>query len=88
MRMRFVVCGLILGVAVSATAATEQALFDAIRSGNRQAVRAMLAKKADVNMTTADGTTPLMVAAERKDDQAASLLLTRAPTRARRTGTG
>lgn len=50
-------------------------LVDAVKAGNQQAVRALIAKKADVNAEGADGTTPLMVAAERRNDEAAKLLL-------------
>jgi ankyrin repeat protein len=52
-----------LGVALGA----QGSLVDAARSGDAAAVRGMLAKKADVNVASADGTTALHWAAQRDD---------------------
>src|SRR5262245_16806445 len=54
-----VLCTIVLGAQTS--------LVDAARSGDAAAVRTMLAKKADVNATAADGTTALHWAAQRDD---------------------
>ena len=46
--------------------AADSRLLDAVKRGDRGAVRSLLAqKKADVNVAEADGTTPLHWAAER-----------------------
>src|SRR4051812_36006547 len=50
-------------------------LVDAIRSGDRTAVRALLRAKADVNAPEPDGTTPLLVAAQGDDLDMVRLLL-------------
>ena len=66
-----VAAGLVLGPA----AAGAETLFDAVRAGNRQAVRALIAKKADVNATQVDGSTPLHLAVDAGDEAMARLLL-------------
>jgi ankyrin repeat protein len=55
-------------------AATEVA--DAAKRGDREAVRAAIAKKADVNTAQVDGTTALHWAAEQDDVEMADLLIT------------
>jgi ankyrin repeat protein len=75
MRTSLITLGAAIVVGACGTAASAQTLSDAVRSGDRQAVRALIAKKADVNASTADGTTPLMVAAERRDSESARLLI-------------
>jgi ankyrin repeat protein len=66
----------ILFVATAGPAgAGAQTLFDAVRSGNRQAVRALIAKKADVNAALVDGSTALHLAVDAGDDETARLLL-------------
>ena len=52
-----------------------QALFDAVRAGDRQAVRSLIAKKADVNATQVDGSTALHLAVDAGADEIARLLL-------------
>ena len=52
-----------------------QTLADAVRAGNRQAVRTLIAKKADVNATQVDGSTALHVAIDSGDEETARLLL-------------
>jgi len=51
-------------------------LADAARRGDREAVRAAIARKADVNAAQVDGTTALHWAAERDDLEMADLLIT------------
>ncbi len=66
----FLLCG-----ATVANAATSQ-VADAAMRGDREAVRAALARKADINAPQTDGTTALHWAAERDDVALAELLLT------------
>jgi uncharacterized protein len=60
--------GLVSGAAVSEVA-------DAMARGDKAAVRALIAKKADVNAPQADGTTALHWAAQADDLEAVSLLI-------------
>lgn len=67
---------LLLGLSLAAGAAgREVSLVEAVKSGNTAAARALLAKKADVNVAEADGTTALHWAAELDDLQMAEALL-------------
>ena len=65
---------LLISLSLSA-AGRELSLVDAVKSGNTTAARALLAKKADVNIAEADGTTALHWAAELDDLQMAEALL-------------
>jgi ankyrin repeat protein len=62
----------VAGVTVSSGAAT---LVDAVRSGNRDAVRALLRNKVNVNAGEPDGTTPLHYAVQADDVETTKLLL-------------
>jgi ankyrin repeat protein len=62
-------------MAAGPAAAWAETLFDAVRAGDRQAVRALLAKKAPVNATQVDGSTALHLAVDANDEQIARLLL-------------
>jgi ankyrin repeat protein len=62
-------------VDVEAAAGHEIPLIDAVRSGDRQAVRALLHKKADVNVAEGDGTTALHWASHADDLELADLLI-------------
>jgi len=64
----------LLLVAGTVRAATTD-VADAAMRGNREAVRAAIARKADVNATQVDGTTALHWAAERDDLEIADLLI-------------
>jgi ankyrin repeat protein len=75
MRITALVAGLVLFGAAAAHAATSQ-VADAAMRGDREAVRAALARKADVNATQVDGTTALHWAVERDDVELAEILLT------------
>jgi uncharacterized protein len=75
MRITALVAGLVLFGAAAAHAATSQ-VADAAMRGDREAVRAALAGKADVNATQVDGTTALHWAVERDDVELAEILLT------------
>jgi len=66
--------GLVLLAAAAAHAATAE-VADAARRGDREAVRAALGRKADVNLPQVDGTTALHWAVERDDLGLADLLL-------------
>jgi uncharacterized protein len=55
--------------------ATTTVVADAAMSGDREALRAAIARKADVNAPQADGSTALHWAAERDDLEAAELLI-------------
>jgi ankyrin repeat protein len=65
---------LVLLTAVTARAATSE-VADAASRGDRNAVRAALGRKADVNLPQTDGTTALHWAVERNDLDLADLLL-------------
>jgi uncharacterized protein len=69
------VVGLLL-FGATAAAATPSEIADAAMRGDREAVRAALARKADVNAPQVDGTTALHWAVERDDVELAELLLT------------
>jgi ankyrin repeat protein len=75
MRITRLVAGLLLFGAAAANAATSEIANAAMR-GDREAVRAALARKADVNAAQVDGTTALHWAVERDDVALAELLLT------------
>jgi ankyrin repeat protein len=64
-----------LGVAGLGAAANETALVEAVKTGNRDGVRALLAAKANVNAAEPDGTTPLHWAVLGNDVAIVDLLL-------------
>ena len=72
MRVPYLVAGLAL--AASAFAA-ESPVADAAMAGNREAVQALIAQKADVNAPQADGATALQWAAYRNDLAMADMLI-------------
>ena len=74
MRIRIIAAAWVAALAMAGTAHA-QAIIDAARTGNRQAVRALITQKADVNATAADGTTALLVAVDADDVETARLLL-------------
>jgi ankyrin repeat protein len=65
---------LVLAAAVTTEAATSE-VADAAMRGDRTAVRASIARKADVNIAQRDGTTALHWAVERDDIELADILL-------------
>src|SRR4029453_12786935 len=69
----FCVLCLLAGVALAHAATSDVA--DAAMQGNREALRAAIARKADVNAPQVDGTTALHWAAERDDLDLADLLI-------------
>ena len=75
MRITRLVASLVLCGASAAHAATSE-IADAAMRGDREAVRAALARKADVNAAQVDGTTALHWAVERDDVELAEVLLT------------
>src|SRR5436190_14125694 len=75
MKITRLVASIILSGATAANAATAEVANAAMR-GDRAAVRAALARKADVNAPQVDGTTALHWAVERDDVELAELLLT------------
>lgn len=62
-------------VALSGAGASDTRLVDAAKRSDTDAVRRLLAQKADVNTTHGDGTTALHWAAHRDDAELASLLI-------------
>jgi ankyrin repeat protein len=70
---------LIVLVSLAGSVAMAQAqtspLLDAVKKGDKAAIRAVLAKHADVNAAEPDGTTPLHVAAQANDLVTAELLI-------------
>src|SRR5688500_17243110 len=69
----FVLLSMLLGAAPASAATTDVA--DAAMRGDRAAVRAALARKADVNAPQADGTTALHWAVEQDDVEMADVLI-------------
>ena len=59
----------------AANAHAQSTLVDAVKHGDRAAVRTMLQKKADVNAASADGTTALIWATQLNDLETARLLI-------------
>ena len=76
-RWQHVGYGLLLAALLPVAEASPQSsmLIDAVKRGDRTAVRAALQQKADVNATAADGTTALIWAAQVNDVESARLLL-------------
>jgi ankyrin repeat protein len=66
---------LVLVLAAPVIAAERPALIEAAKNADREAVRALIQKKADVNATEADGTTALHWASYRDDLETVDLLL-------------
>jgi ankyrin repeat protein len=87
MRITRLVVGLFLFGVTAANAATSE-VADAAMRGDREAVRAALARKADVNTPQVDGTTALHWAVERDDVELAELLLTSGARASARTREG
>src|SRR5438034_11794943 len=67
-------CAVLLLSASSLVAAVSD-LADAVMKGNKQAVRSLLQKKADVNAAQSDGTTALHWAVRLDDPETADLLI-------------
>src|SRR5262249_28076761 len=65
--MKKFVVALVVGVASAASASSPATIPDAAEAGNRNAVVAMLARGADVNVAGPDGTTAIMWAASNDD---------------------
>lgn len=66
----------IVGFSRTVIAAERPAVIEAARNGDRAALRALIAKKADVNQAEGDGATALHWAAYRDDLESVELLLT------------
>lgn len=65
----------LLAVFLMASPATRPPVVDAAKSGDKDALRALIQKKADVNAADADGTTALHWASYRDDLESADLLI-------------
>ena len=66
---------MLLSVMMPAAASADVRLLDAVVKGDRNAVRALLKNHVDVNAAQPDGSTALMLAAERADVEIAGLLI-------------
>jgi ankyrin repeat protein len=66
---------IVFGLWLVPIAASAAGLLDAVKAGNRDAVRTLIRQKADVNASDSDGTTPLHWAIRSGDDRIVSLLL-------------
>jgi uncharacterized protein len=66
---------LALFISAAVSAATPANLFDAVKSGDAQAIRALLKQRVNVNVTEADGMTPLHWAVRSNDIDTVQLLL-------------
>jgi ankyrin repeat protein len=75
MKLALLCLTVVLAAASTAQAAGSNALADAARDGNRAVVRALVAKRADVNAPQPDGTTALHWAARHGDQETVQLLL-------------
>jgi uncharacterized protein len=74
MRIRIVALSLVFTASLAGPAFA-QTLLEAAQRGDQQALRTLIARKADVNVAGPDGTTALMLAVERSDAEGARLLL-------------
>jgi ankyrin repeat protein len=74
MQMRFSLALLLAGSLLAADAG-KPSLIDAVKEGDRVALRSLLQKKVDVNATDADGSTALLWASYRDDGESADLLI-------------
>ncbi len=68
-------CALISSCLLLAADAVHPSLIDAVKNGDKVALRALLQKKADVNATEPDGSTALQWASYRDDLESADLLI-------------
>ena len=78
MRMRRWLIGsmvFVLSLGSLSAAVDDSSLADAVKRGDRSAVRALLEQRADVNAAQADGTTALVWAVHRDDLETAKLLI-------------
>jgi ankyrin repeat protein len=77
MRVRYAVAGLAgaLALYLAASGAVSSPVADAAMKGDRNAIRALLTKKADVNAPQADGATAIQWAAYQNDLELADLLI-------------
>lgn len=79
MARTFACCGMALLLCVlnaaSASAAGDRRIIDAVKRGDKNAVRSLIAQKVDVNATEPDGTTALFYAVDRGDVETVDLLL-------------
>jgi ankyrin repeat protein len=75
MRMKVFVGVAILVSAATVAGAASSPIADAVKEGNRAAVRALIARKADVNAPEGDGTTALHWAVRADDMETAQLLV-------------
>ncbi len=73
--MRLILCSLLFGAAGLMAAPPPSEVADALARGDKAALPALIAKKADVNAPQVDGTTALHWAAEANDLETVDLLL-------------
>src|SRR5262245_38890116 len=73
--MRRLIPFLAIALTSNVGALERPAILDAARTADREAIRALLAKKVDVNAAEADGTTALHWASYRDDVESAALLI-------------
>lgn len=66
---------MLLSVAAPAASSADVRLLDAVRKADRKAVRELLQNRADVNTAQPDGSTALVLAADRNDLDMADLLI-------------
>ncbi len=66
---------MLLSVVVPAASSADVRLLDAVRKADRKAVRQLLRNRADVNAAQPDGSTALVLAADRNDLEVADLLI-------------
>jgi uncharacterized protein len=74
-RYLFIGLGLMLGAVCMQSAPSSTQLIDAIKNGNTDTVRALLAQHADVNVAEPDGSTAIHIAVQRNNVAAVDLLI-------------
>ena len=70
-----ILLSLVLSVIAPAVSSADVRLLDAVLKGDRNSVQALLKSRVDVNTSQPDGSTALMLAAERNDTEIAGLLI-------------
>ena len=70
-----VLLAILFSVTLPATSIADERLLEAVVKRDRNAVRELLKNRVDVNAAQPDGSTPLMLAAERNDAEIAGLLV-------------
>jgi len=74
-RHRLLIGAIVVGASLTASAVSAAGLLDAVKAGDREAVRALIRQKADVNAADTDGATALHWAVRSGDEATIVMLL-------------